>query len=77
MKHANDEEQSRGVSRTSPRRWRQSLGGRLPNILIIFSEKPYEIKEILVCGGGGACQVHPSKSAKKVQTMGRGGGKGV
>ena len=27
-------------------------GRRLPNILIIVSEKPYEIKEILVCGGG-------------------------
>ena len=26
--------------------------GGLPNILIIFSEKPYEIKEILVRGGG-------------------------
>ena len=26
-------------------------GGRLPNILIIFAEKPYEIKEILVRGG--------------------------
>ena len=47
----------RGGSRTSPRRGRQSLGGRLPNILIIFSEKPYEIKEILVHRGmraGGA-----------------------
>ena len=31
---------------------RQSLGGRLPNILIIFSRKPYEIKEILVRMGG-------------------------
>ena len=44
---------ARGGSRTSPRRERQSLGGRLPNILIIFSEKSYEIKEILVRGGGG------------------------
>ena len=45
----------RGGSRTSPRRGRQSLGGgRLPNILIIFSEKPYEIKEILVCRGARA-----------------------
>ena len=26
-------------------------GGRLPNVLIIFSEKPYEIKEILVHRG--------------------------
>ena len=26
-------------------------GGRLPNILVIFSEKPYEIKEILVRRG--------------------------
>ena len=42
----------RGGSRTSPRRGRQSLGGRLPNILVIFSEKPYEIKEILVRRGG-------------------------
>ena len=29
-------------------------GGRLPNILIIFTEKPHEIKEILVRGRGGA-----------------------
>ena len=29
----------------------QSLGGHLPNTLIIFSEKPYEIKEILVHRG--------------------------
>ena len=29
-------------------------GGRLPNISVIFSEKPYEIKEILVRRGGGA-----------------------
>ena len=42
----------RGGSRTSPRRGRQSPGGRLPNILILFSEKPYEIKEILVRSGG-------------------------
>ena len=34
-------------------------GGRLPNILVIFSEKPYEIKEILVRRGGRA----PPKSA--------------
>ena len=42
--------QYRGGSRTSPLRGRQSLGGGggLPNILVIFSEKPYEIKEILV-----------------------------
>ena len=32
--------------------------GRLPNILVIFSEKRYEIKEILVCRGG-ACRVCP------------------
>ena len=44
----------RGGSRTSPRRGRQSLGGRLPNILVIFSEKPYEIKEILVHRGARA-----------------------
>ena len=54
---------SQGGSRTSPRRGRQSLGGHLPNILIIFSEKPYEIKEILVCRGEAACQGHPPKSA--------------
>ena len=41
----------RGGSSPSPRRGRQSLGGRLPNILIIISEKPYEIKESLVCRG--------------------------
>ena len=29
-------------------------GGRLPNILVIFSEKPYEIKEMLVRREGGA-----------------------
>ena len=52
----------RGVSKTSPRRGRQSLGGgRQPNILVIFSEKPYEIKEILV--RRGARQVRPPKSA--------------
>ena len=28
--------------------------GRLPNILIIFSQKPYEIKEILVRSGARA-----------------------
>ena len=43
----------RGGSRTSPRRGRETIGGRLPNILVIFSEKPYEIKELLVRGGGG------------------------
>ena len=49
----------RGGSRTSPRRGRQSLGGRLPNILVIFSEKPYEIKEILVRRGARAgCAPH-------------------
>ena len=37
--------------------------GRLPNILIIFSEKPYEIKEILVRGGGRAGCAPPPKSA--------------
>ena len=42
----------RGGSRTSPRRGHQTLGGRLPNILVIFSEKSYEIKEILVRRGG-------------------------
>ena len=39
---------TRGGSRTSPRRGRQSLGGAYLIFLIIFSEKPYEIKEILV-----------------------------
>ena len=33
---------------TNPKR------GRLPNILVIFSEKPYEIKEILVHRGAHA-----------------------
>ena len=54
----------RGGSRTSPRRGRQSLGCRLSNILIIFSEKPYEMKEILVrgvVGGGAGCA--PPKAA--------------
>ena len=40
-------------------------GGYLPNILVIFSEKPFEIKEILVCRGG-TCQVYPPKSATVV-----------
>ena len=30
-------------------------GGRPPNILVIFSERPYEIKEILVRRGGAGC----------------------
>ena len=36
-------------------------GGRLPNILVVFSEKPYEIKEILVRRGGalGAPPLNP------------------
>ena len=51
---------NRGGSRTSPRRGRQSLGGRLPNILVVFSEKPYEIKEILVRKGGGLAPGAPS-----------------
>ena len=29
-------------------------GGRLPNNLVVFSEKPYEIKEILVRRGARA-----------------------
>ena len=33
--------------------------GRLPNILIIFSKKPYEIKGILVRMGGGARRGRP------------------
>ena len=36
-------------------------GGRLPNILIIFSEKPYEIKEILVRREGGRAPGVPSQ----------------
>ena len=40
-------------------------GGCLPNILVIFSRKPFEIKEILVCRGG-TCRVHPPKSATVV-----------
>ena len=53
---------NRGGSRTSPIRGRQSLGGRLPNILIVFSENPYEIKEILGRRGARA-GVPPPKSA--------------
>ena len=34
-------------------------GGRLPNILVIFSEKSHEIKEILVRGGGGRPPPNP------------------
>ena len=37
-------------------------GGHLPNILVIFSEKPYEIKYILVHSGRGMPGA-PSKSA--------------
>ena len=48
----------RGGSRTSHRRGCQSLC----NVLVIFSEKPYEIKEILI-RKGGARQVRPPKSA--------------
>ena len=47
---------ARGGSRTSPRR------GRQPNILVIFSEESYEIKEILVCRWG-TCRVRPPRSA--------------
>ena len=43
--------QSRGDSRTSPRRGAPIPRGCLPNILVIFSEKPYEIKEILLRTG--------------------------
>ena len=39
---------------------RRSPGEHLPNILILFSENPYEIKEILVRKGGGR---PPPKSA--------------
>ena len=43
---------SRGGSRTSPRRGRQSLeGGRLPNILIKFSENPMKLKKFWSVGG--------------------------
>ena len=39
-------------------------GGRLPNILVVFSENPYEIKEILVRKGGEArARGAPPKSA--------------
>ena len=48
----------RGGSRT-PKTERQSLGGHLHNILNIFSEKPYEIKEILVHGGAHAMCTPP------------------
>ena len=42
-----------GGSRTCRRRGRQPIKrGRQPNIFYIFSEKPHEIKEILVCRGG-------------------------
>ena len=61
----------RGGSRTSPRRRRQSLGGHLPHILVIFSEKPYEIKEILVPRGGAGRGrwVRPPKSATKFHSI--------
>ena len=36
----------------------------LPNILVIFSEKPYEIKEILV-SRGGAPGVPPKSATEK------------
>ena len=43
---------ARGGSRTCRRRGRQPVKrGRQPNILYIFSEKPHDIKEILVCRG--------------------------
>ena len=45
---------SRGGSRASPRRGRQSLGGHQPNILIIFSENPMKSKKFWSVGGGGA-----------------------
>ena len=60
---------SRGGSRTSTRRGRQSLGGRQPNILAIFFEKPYEIKEILVRRGGhapGAPPLNPPLHSKGI-----------
>ena len=34
-------------------------GGHLPNILVVFSEKPYEIKEILLRRGGAHRGHHP------------------
>ena len=34
-------------------------GGALPNILVVFSEKPYEIKEILIREGGAARRGRP------------------
>ena len=38
-------------------------GGRLPIILVVFSEKPYEIKEILVRRRGACAGGAPPKSA--------------
>ena len=46
---------SSGGSRAFPRNGHQTLEGRLPNISIIFSEKPFEIKEILARRGGAGC----------------------
>ena len=44
----------RGGSTTCCSRGSQPSGlGRRPNIFNTFPEKPYEIKEILVCKGGG------------------------
>ena len=60
--------QYRGGSRTSPKKGANPWGGRLPNILVIFSEKPYEIKEILVRWGGGAPGA-PPKSATTVESF--------
>ena len=51
---------SKGGSSPSPRRGHQSLGGRLPNILIIFAEKTMKLKKFWSIGGARA---GPPKSA--------------
>ena len=69
--HRNWSVQTRGGSRTSPGRGRQSLGegGRQPNILVIFSEKPYEIKEILVRRGRARAGGAPPPPNPPLQTI--------
>ena len=50
-------------------------GGRLPNILVIFSENPYEIKEILVHRGARAgCAPLNPPTEPRVDGVGGGGG---
>ena len=60
-----------GRSRTSPRRGHQSLRSVPIIILVIYSEKPYEITEILVCRGVHARCIAP-KSATVVRFYERG-----